>query len=286
MPERTPLLTQQIGGIRYFDGGGSEDGRATVLLLHGLGNSLDYWTAVAPILSPLRVIAIDIPGFGQSARPTGQFSLSSIVGSVYALTRTLAPSRLCIVGHSLGAYVALELSRRLPRVASTVLVDGTLFRAEELLRRPIAMTRDLSLAIALIAQFAGGLVPLNTHSARILTGSQWMRRLSLWPYTAAPAELDPQLLAIALRNNSGRSILGTLRLAGSIRLAAIGADLDVPVSLIWGERDRLIGATDLAKARQVFRIDRELPIEACGHWPMLEKPDELAEFIFQRAQGD
>jgi len=67
-------------GIAYYEAGPViSEGRVAYLLLHGLGNSLDYWAAIAPALSERgRVVAIDMPGFGRSPEPTGGFSLEHL----------------------------------------------------------------------------------------------------------------------------------------------------------------------------------------------------------------
>ena len=89
--------------------------KATVVLVHGIGNSLHAWDEVAARLpQDIRVIGVDLLGFGESPRPTwAKYSAST---QARALGLTLAGLRLTqqpvIVGHSLGALVAIETARR------------------------------------------------------------------------------------------------------------------------------------------------------------------------------
>jgi pimeloyl-ACP methyl ester carboxylesterase len=54
------------------------------------------------------------------------------------------------------------------------------------------------------------------------------------------------------------------------------------VDLIGGAEDRLIDAADIAQAHRLLRVARADTITGCGHWPWLEKPSELVEFILSR----
>jgi pimeloyl-ACP methyl ester carboxylesterase len=52
-----------------------------------------------------------------------------------------------------------------------------------------------------------------------------------------------------------------------------------PVDLIWGAKDRLIARADIDEMRRAANVVREHQIADCGHWPMIEKPTELAALI-------
>ena len=52
-----------------------------------------------------------------------------------------------------------------------------------------------------------------------------------------------------------------------------------PVDLVWGERDSLINAADIEYVADLVNVDRRLAIPRCGHWPMIEFPLVLAQFI-------
>ncbi|MCD8561755.1 alpha/beta hydrolase [Candidatus Saccharibacteria bacterium] len=89
--------------------------KATVVLVHGIGNSLHAWDeVVARLPNDIRVIGVDLLGFGGSPKPAwAKYSAST---QARALGLTLASLRLTqqpiIVGHSLGALVAIETARR------------------------------------------------------------------------------------------------------------------------------------------------------------------------------
>lgn len=91
--------------------------RHTVILLHGLGNSSKSWRAIAKQLPPdVRVIAIDLLGFGDSPKP--KWATYTIATQARAVAKTVwglgLDHRPIIVGHSMGALVAIELAKRFP----------------------------------------------------------------------------------------------------------------------------------------------------------------------------
>lgn len=97
----------------------------TVLLLHGMGNSGSAWDEVVTLLpNDIRVISVDLLGFGTSASPRWlRYSTSIQTKSVYATLRRLGVNKkLIIVGHSMGSLVATEFAKQYPtRVRSLIL---------------------------------------------------------------------------------------------------------------------------------------------------------------------
>jgi len=99
--------------------------RMTVILLHGIGSSTNMWRDVTTSLPvDVRVVAIDLLGFGKSPQPTwATYSVSTQVKSV---VKTMVLNRLppgsLLVGHSLGALVATEVAGAVPVYVSELLL--------------------------------------------------------------------------------------------------------------------------------------------------------------------
>jgi len=106
--------------------------RQTVILLHGLGNSSKSWRTIAKQLpSDVRVIGIDLLGFGNSPKP--KWATYTIATQARAVARTLLAlglhQRVIVVGHSMGALVAIELAKRYPlAIKQLVLCSPPLYR--------------------------------------------------------------------------------------------------------------------------------------------------------------
>ena len=109
--------------------------RATIVFIHGLGNSAESWRGVAALLpEDVRVIAVDMLGFGQSPKPTWvKYSISVQARAVaHTLLGLGLTQRPVVVGHSMGALVAVELARRYPLVLKQlVLCSPPLYKQDQ-----------------------------------------------------------------------------------------------------------------------------------------------------------
>lgn len=279
-----PLQTTVVNGVRLSDSGANDLSADTdcILLLHGLGNSLDYWTAVFPLLAmSRRTIALDIPGFGESSPPPGTFTLTAIATAIATVIEAQHVAHLDVIGHSMGGLVALALATAYPDlVCAVTLVDATLFSAASFLRDPATILADPALGAAVIAQFVGGSIPLGNVFGHILAHTSLVRQFALWPYVSDPSRIDPALLELAIRHNGGCGSLKALLLARSMSLEDLASSTGQRTELIWGERDRLLRGSDIARSEEVFsHLTRLSCIPDCGHWPMLERPEDLATLL-------
>ena len=91
--------------VAYRDAGSGE----VVVLIHGMGGSSATWQALTPLLAKrYRIIAPDLLGHGQSAKPRTDYSLGAFAAGLRDLLDELGISRATIVGHSLGGGVAMQ----------------------------------------------------------------------------------------------------------------------------------------------------------------------------------
>jgi pimeloyl-ACP methyl ester carboxylesterase len=259
----------------------STDGGPPYLLLHGLGNSLNFWVAVAPHLGQYaHTVAIDIPGFGRSPLRFRDFNIEIVTDKILSFYQKLGVEKGILVAHSLGAIVAIRLAAKAPNMFSRlILVDGTLGRATHLVQRPLSSFKDPRLAVAVAAQFVGGLFSLRRRAATLIGGSKLMRQLLLWPYVAEPRSLDVDLIIKALSHNGGLAVVKVAMEARRVNYEALVKAVPHAIDLIWGEGDRLINGTDVDSVKALANVERELTLRTCGHWPMVEKPEELTRFI-------
>ena len=107
--------------IRYLQRG---DGGDAVVLLHGFGGRLENWSANQGALEDGRtVVALDLPGHGESSPDVGTGSLDELATVVLAFMDALGIDRTHLIGHSMGAALSLVLADRVPqRVRSLTMV--------------------------------------------------------------------------------------------------------------------------------------------------------------------
>src|SRR3984893_9965625 len=173
-------------------------GREALVLIHGWTCNLDYWRDQVPDFAKRnRVIAIDLPGHGQSDKPEVAYSMDLFARAVDAVMRDAQVERAVLVGHSMGTPVARQFYRKYPqKTLAIVIVDGALrpFGDKKLMEGFIAGFRGPNYKEAGKQMFAGMAGPnlfpelkeslqasfLNTPQHVIVSAMEGMAEDSIW----------------------------------------------------------------------------------------------------------
>ena len=255
--------------IRYVDVG---EGPA-VVLIHGFASSLETWDAVVPLLAKThRVIALDLKGFGWSARPAGDYSPRAQAELVYALLDQRGVDRAAVVAHSWGASIALEMALLKPaRVTRLALYDAWIY--EEQLPTFFVWSRAPGVGETLFRLYYGERADERIAYAFYDKERYVTEKL----VTEVERALDrPGTLAAALAAVRGQ------------RYAAIeGRYRTIPQKtlLLWGREDQVTLPTYGERLARDLKNVRMVTYPHCGHFPMLEAAGEsnrdLASFLDQ-----
>src|SRR5215470_7189080 len=98
-----------------------------VVLLHGLGGFAESWRSTIEALAPRHtVVAIDLPGFGCSAKPRGPYGLGYFAESVAGCLDALGLGSVSLVGHSLGGAIAVAFTLSRPARVDRLALIGAL----------------------------------------------------------------------------------------------------------------------------------------------------------------
>lgn len=122
-----------LGQLHYMEAGSGP----ALILLHQTPRSSDEFVELMPLLAPhFRVVAMDMYGFGLSAKPEGAQTIEQYAAGVFALADALAIGPFSVLGHHTGSIVAAEVGAADPtRVTTLVLSSPTLtdpeFRATQ-----------------------------------------------------------------------------------------------------------------------------------------------------------
>lgn len=134
MQKYISTLTHRYLRIPYtlhtFEFRSPKNPRATYVFIHGIGNTLHSWDdVVAKMPRDVRLIGIDLLGFGKSPKPNwAVYDAKTQARSVAAtLIKLRLMQRPIIVGHSLGALVAVEIAKRYPFIPSRLVLCGPPF---------------------------------------------------------------------------------------------------------------------------------------------------------------
>jgi len=126
MGKRRPLQHVTIHGhsVGYRRAGSSN--AQTILLIHGLAGSSKTWDAVIDELAvDYDVIAPDLLGHGESAKPLGDYSLGAFASGLRDFLAVLDVRSATVVGHSFGGGVAMQLAYQHPHLTDRLVLVGS-----------------------------------------------------------------------------------------------------------------------------------------------------------------
>jgi pimeloyl-ACP methyl ester carboxylesterase len=242
-----------------------------LLLLHGIGSRWQMWEPVLAQLTAQReVIALDLPGFGASpmpppGTPAGVPSLTRLVAE---FLDELGVQRPHVAGNSLGGMVALELAKA-GRVSSVTALSPAGFhsRGELIYQRAALWT---------LARVARALEPWADQLNRSPIG----RTLSYSLVVARPRQISAADGAASARALAGAPWFDATLKAFSAPFAG-GEQIDVPVTIAWGAKDRLLRPRQAARAQREIPRARVLKLTRCGHVPTYDDPGEVARVLLE-----
>ncbi|MFI9778018.1 alpha/beta fold hydrolase [Streptomyces sp. NPDC051956] len=246
-----------------------------LLLLHGIGHHWQAWAPVIPVLAAERdVIAIDLPGFGGSpALPDGvAYDLPTVAATLGSLCAALRIERPHVAGNSLGGLLALELGReKLVRSVTALSPGGFWSQAER--------------------RYAFGTLRAMRQGARALPVPA-IERLSR--SAAGRAALTSTIYARPGRRSPDAVVAETLALRhapGFAQTLAAGLDVqftddvpDIPVTVAWGTRDRLLLRRQGIRAKHAVPGARLVRLPGCGHVPMSDDPALVSRVILDTSR--
>ena len=239
-----------------------------ILLLHGFGASLQAWDDWAPALEKnLRVLRIDIPGFGLSGPAVNQdYSDAADVARVIAVMDQLGVQQVIVAGHSMGGRIAWNLAAAHPeRVSKLVLLSPDGFPD------PNAKSDKTYEVPALL-----GLLPYSLP--------KWALRMGgVAPAFADDSQLTPQMMQryhdMMLAPGVRTALLERMRQTRNSDPVARLKSITVPTLLIWGEKDAFIplsNAQDYLKAMPQARL---VTLPGVGHVLHEEAPQASVQAV-------
>ena len=250
-----------------------------IVLVHGITSTSECWREVMPWLADrFTVLAPDLLGHGESAKPRGDYSLGAYASGIRDLIAALGYERATFLGHSLGGGVAMQLSYQFPEQCERLVLvsSGGLGHQVHILLRAAALpgsewvlpviagsaVRDAGMAVGRfltrlgvrpapdLAEFARGYASLADIEAR----QAFIHTLR--------AVIDPAGQRVSARDR--------------LYLAA-----EVPSLVIWGAKDRIIPVRHGRRAHEEMPGSRFIELPEAGHFPQLDQPRSFVEALFE-----
>jgi pimeloyl-ACP methyl ester carboxylesterase len=275
MEQAPPALTISLHGedVGYVHAG---EGPVLVLIHGVLGSRLSWARLVSLLVEDFTVIAPDLLGHGDSAKPRGDYSLGGHAGRLRDLLDALGVERVTLVGHSLGGGVAMQFAWLFPeRCERLVLVSSG------------GLGRDVSPILrAPTLPGAAWVLPLISNSLLLRGGELLARQLSRAGLRSGPDLEELWRGYVSLGDaDKRRAFLATIRTVIDSRGQMISAVerlpalAHIPTLLVWGARDRLIPVAHGIAAHQAIPGSRLEVFERAGHAPHLSDPARFAALL-------
>jgi pimeloyl-ACP methyl ester carboxylesterase len=255
----------KVDGREVFATTGGADldpGKPTVIFLHGAGFDRTTWRLQTRWFAHhgRSVLAVDFPGHGWSQGP----SLDSVAAMADWTARLIDAAGLksaALVGHSMGALVALDCAGRHPAKVRALALCGV---ASEMPVHPemLESAKADTLKVQELMTFWG--IGNALHKGGMVSPGLWLRRESL---------------AVLGRNQPG-VIHADLAACSAYKDApARAATVQCPTVLVLGDGDLMTPASKGKALGQAIAGSRTIVLKDSGHFMMVERPDETLDAL-------
>jgi pimeloyl-ACP methyl ester carboxylesterase len=272
--DQLPLSRVVIHGhdVGYRRSGAGE----AVVLIHGLAGSSKTWRAVQPRLAEHHdVIAPDLLGHGESAKPMGDYSLGAFASGLRDFLAAIDVPSATIVGHSFGGGVAMQLAYQHPELCDRLVLVGS-----------GGLGRDVSWMLRLCTlPGAEHLMPLifprlvadrGNDLGNVLSklGLKAPRLTEMWRSYSSLAGTENRKAFV-------RTIRGVIEPGGQTvnALDRLYLAAHLPTLIVWGENDDIIPVDHAYAAYEAIPNSQLCIMEGVGHFPHAEAPEQFAELL-------
>ncbi|MEX0272662.1 alpha/beta fold hydrolase [Leptolyngbyaceae cyanobacterium UHCC 1019] len=268
--------------VYYVKAGERRGDRPPLLLIHGFGASTDHWRKnIIGLSNEFEVWAIDLLGFGRSAKPDWQYSGDLWRDQLHDFITEVIGQPAVLVGNSLGGYAALCVASQRPGSAAGLVLINSAGPFTDLTATPPkpdpvrevmgAVVRGLfqqDWASYLLFQYARQKFLIRRTLEKVyLDQSAVTDRLVEEIYQPSCDPGAPKVFASVFRTPQGE------------RVDVLLSQLTCPLLMLWGEADPWINARDRgAKFRDYYPQLTEYYLQA-GHCPHDEVPDQVNNLL-------
>jgi pimeloyl-ACP methyl ester carboxylesterase len=245
-----------------------------VLLLHGFGDSADTWRGVLAqfALRGLTAVAVDLPGFGEADDLVPGPILPQLDAFVAAvIARESRGGAMVLVGNSMGGTTAVRAAQNpaLP-LAGVISIAAPGFGESWLLR---ALDAN-SLPIRLYSW-----LPVPSSAVRTIAATVIPQIMYARPSTADP-DVIARFAALVHSDRATKALLAKGRaLLSELRTAYRTSDVQCPVTVVVGAKDRLVAADSGRRLHESIPHSTLHVLDSCGHCPQLDDPILTADLI-------
>jgi pimeloyl-ACP methyl ester carboxylesterase len=256
-----------------------------LVLVHGFPSTSHDFAAALPFLTPrFRVTTWDHLGFGFSDKPAGDVSYSLLDQGRRAgeIARALGVEQARVVGHDMGLTIAVEMLCRQEegtigfRMQTLVLCNGS---------HLVELAQLTAVQQALMTDDGAAAFAQSFDAERFAQGLRFV-----WADAARTPEIDLRAIAYWMARDGGLDVLGRIarynleRRQYAERWRSILGRTDVPIQIVWGDRDP-IAVFEIAKRLAEMSRGPLTVLEGIGHYPQMEAPEAWAAAVVRATQS-
>lgn len=264
LEEKTLVINNMT--IHYLEGGKGDP----LILIHGFGADKDNWTRIGKFLTPhFRVIAPDLPGFGESSKePGGKYTIKDQALFIKQFAKQIDVTSFHIGGSSMGGNIAGQYAFLFPdELKSLFLVaPGGVFSAQ-----PSQMKQMLD---------AGEKNPLVAG-----TPEEYDRLLAFVfeKVPPIPGPVKKYLAKVAVENRHlNLKIFKMIKDPESnLPMETMLENVLVKTLILWGDKDRVLHSSTAQILGDVLKNSKVTVLENVGHLPMIEAPEKTADHYLE-----
>jgi pimeloyl-ACP methyl ester carboxylesterase len=242
-----------------------------VVFIHGLSGCWQNWLEQLPLFArDHRVIAVDLPGFGQSEMPVEPISISGYADAIDELMGELGLEEARIVGNSMGGFIGAELAINHPqRVERLVLVAAAGLSIESIRTDRKTGLRHRAENIVFFS-----LGHIASRSAQVALRPR-LRHALLMLVAAHPQKLPGPLAAQQVLGSGKPGFSDALEAMCRYPLRDRLEKIGCPTLIVWGDKDVLVPVKDAAIFEQLIPDARKIIYRDTGHVSMMERPERF-----------
>ena len=248
-----------------------------VLLIHGLAHTKDTWAPVMAELSTrCQAVAADLPGYGDSDPPPGDYSLGAYACVLRDLLDALGHRSATLVGHSLGGGIAMQFAYQFPERCDRLVLVATGGLGPDV--SPVLRAAALPGSESILAFIAHRrLVELGRITGRQLR----MAGIRLRPSMIEAARGYGALAEPGIRRTFVQSLRAVVdhrgqRISTEGRLHIIDR---IPTMLVWGGNDQIIPVDHAHRSHREMPGSRLEIFEHAGHFPHADEPRRFVKAL-------
>jgi 2-hydroxy-6-oxonona-2,4-dienedioate hydrolase len=246
--------------IRYLEDGHSD---RNLILMHGLGGYAERWSNIIPHLNKkFHVFAPDLIGYGQSDKPSVDYTLELFVKFVFDFMETLGIKKTCMIGTSLGGQIVAECAS-----TQSAAIEKIVLISPAGIMKKSTPTLDAYTMAALYPTKES----VKTAYQMMVGSNKQVSEISIERFVNNMSRPNAKMVFLS-------TLLG---LKNSSDIFEKLAKIKIPTLLIWGKEDKLIPFEYSQQFVSSINNCEFIPMEGCGHSPYVEDPEKLSELVIK-----